>query len=125
MQDLAELHGSVANGPNNEFTMTLSLRDVSYSPLRQLLWNSYWDIPVGAAIQCHAGGTLYLYNLIPFRLGMDVEASVLSPSMGVTNIYYASSGITSSTGLDDFLRFHTGRRSWKCFESGCFCFVRL
>ena len=98
-QDLGHILGSVKETSSGHFSMTLSLEDVSYSPLRHLLSDTYWKSATGASIQCHVGVTVYLYRVIPVRLYADVEASVVTSGTGVTQLHYASSGISDTNAF--------------------------
>jgi len=96
-QDLGTIHSAVKSTANGKYDLTVTLQDVSYSPLRHLISDAYWATPLGASVECNAGVTLYLYHVVPVRLYANVEASMRTPTPGVTYVHYASSGISGTS----------------------------
>jgi hypothetical protein len=99
-QDLGILHSAVQSTANDKYDLTLTLQDVSYSPLRHLISDAYWATPLGASVECNAGVTLYLYNILPVRLYANIEASMRTPTPGVTYVHCASSGISGTSTFE-------------------------
>ena len=96
---LGGIRGSVTETSSSDFTMTLSLQEIAYSHLRHLISATYWRSESGAAIQCHAGVTVYLYHIIPIHLYTDLKATALTSPLGVTTVRYSSTGVSDSNAF--------------------------